>query len=86
VLLDLKMPRSTGLEILKWVRNHPVLRDLPVVVLSGSELEDDIRSAYAQGANSYLVKPLNFTALVELMKSISKVWLGTHSQAPLAKA
>jgi len=81
VLLDLKMPRATGFEIMKWIRQHPKLNHLPIVVLSGSELQDDIRTAYAEGANSYLVKPLGFEALVELVKSINVVWLAANSQA-----
>ncbi len=75
VLLDLKMPRATGFEILRWIRAHPALNHLPVVVLSGSELQDDIRHAYAEGANSYLVKPLGFDALVGLVRSLAEVWL-----------
>jgi CheY-like chemotaxis protein len=75
VLLDLKMPRATGFEILRWIRNHPRLNRLPVVVLSGSQFQDDIREAYAQGANSYLVKPLGFDALVHLVRNIGEVWV-----------
>jgi CheY-like chemotaxis protein len=75
VLLDLKMPRTTGFEILHWIRNHPTLHRLPVIVLSGSELQEDIRKAYAQGANSYLVKPLGFEALVKMVKNLSAVWV-----------
>jgi CheY-like chemotaxis protein len=75
VLLDLKMPRATGFEILHWIRSHPEFARLPVIVLSGSQLQEDIRQAYAQGANSYLVKPLGFDSLVELVKRISAVWI-----------
>src|SRR3954468_14221612 len=75
ILLDLKMPRATGFEVLKWIRNHPEVGHLPVVVLSGSELQDDMRKAYLGGANSYLVKPIGFEALVSLVKNISAVWL-----------
>ena len=71
VLLDWKMPRATGLEILKWIRSHTTLKHLPVIVLSGSELRDDMHRAYADGANSYLVKPPNFKSLVEMVKTIS---------------
>jgi two-component system response regulator len=70
VLLDLKMPRAPGLEILKWIRSHSMLKHLPVIVLSGSELQEDMNLAYAGGANSYLVKPHNFESLVNLVKSI----------------
>jgi CheY-like chemotaxis protein len=75
ILLDLKMPRATGFEILKWIRAHPEWKQVPVVVLSGSELQEDVRQAYAFGANSYLVKPLGLEALVSLVKSINTVWL-----------
>ena len=75
ILLDLKMPRVTGLEILRWIREHPECGQLPVVVLSGSELHEDIRQAYEKGANSYLVKPLGFEALVDLVKNVNAVWL-----------
>jgi CheY-like chemotaxis protein len=82
ILLDLKMPRATGFEVLRWIRNHPGYSHIPIVVLSGSELQDDIRRAYVGGANSYLVKPLGFDALVSLVKNIHIVWL-TATQQPL---
>jgi CheY-like chemotaxis protein len=72
VLLDLKMPKTTGLEILKWIRSHSILKHLPVIVLSGSELKEDMRDAYAGGANSYLVKPPNFESLVHLVRGIGE--------------
>jgi CheY-like chemotaxis protein len=70
VLLDLKMPRATGWEILAWIRAHARLKDLPVIVLSGSELQEDRQRAYEIGANSYLVKPPNFTSIVSMVKEI----------------
>src|SRR5882724_6823816 len=75
ILLDLKMPRATGFELLKWIRKHPEIGAVPVVILSGSELHEDIRQAYAFGANSYLIKPLGFEALVDLVKDVKAVWL-----------
>lgn len=75
ILLDLKMPRSTGFEVLRWIRNHPHLHAVPVVILSGSELQADVQAAYAGGANSYLVKPLGFEELVALVRNISAMWL-----------
>jgi CheY-like chemotaxis protein len=80
ILLDLKMPRSTGFEVLNWVRSHPQLGKIPVVILSGSELKEDIRQAYSAGANSYLVKPIGFDALVTLVKNLSSVWLAATRQ------
>jgi CheY-like chemotaxis protein len=75
ILLDLKMPRATGFEVLHWIRQHPQVGSIPVVVLSGSELQDDIRRAYDVGANSYLVKPLGFESLVNMVKDIDVTWL-----------
>lgn len=81
ILLDLKLPRQTGHEILRWIRNHPGFGQMPVVVLSGSELKDDIKQAYVGGANSYLVKPNGFEALVGLVKNIGAVWLANAQTA-----
>lgn len=81
ILLDLKMPRATGFEVLKWIRGHSLFGSVPVVVLSGSELKDDIQAAYAVGANSYKVKPLGFTDLVSLVKDLENSWLSPHSGA-----
>jgi CheY-like chemotaxis protein len=72
VLLDMKMPRATGLEILKWIRSHSTSKHLPVIVLSGSELQEDMEQAYEGGANSYLVKPPNFNSLVNMVKDIGQ--------------
>jgi CheY-like chemotaxis protein len=72
VLLDMKMPRATGLDILKWIRSHAMLKHLPVIVLSGSELHEDKLRAYEGGANSYLVKPPNFASLVNMVKDIGQ--------------
>jgi len=86
ILLDLKMPRATGMEMLKWIRRHPEFSQVPVVVLSGSELHEDIRQAYAIGANSYLIKPLGFEALVDLVKDVDAVWLGDLKPTQVAIA
>ena len=75
VLLDLKMPRETGFDMLRWIRKHPEVGNLPVVIFSGSELEADIQRAYAGGADSYLVKPIGFNALIDLVKNINASWL-----------
>jgi CheY-like chemotaxis protein len=69
ILLDLKMPRSTGFELLAWLRAHPTFGQIKVVVLSGSELKDDMQRARDCGADHYLVKPLGFEDLVNLVKN-----------------
>ena len=78
ILLDIKLPRQTGHEILKWIREYPQFKQVPVIVLSGSELKDDIKQAYGAGANSYLIKPIGFEALVALVKDLGAVWLGAR--------
>ncbi len=75
VLLDLKMPRLNGFDVLAWVRGNHELRAVPVVVLSSSNHDADVKRAYDLGANSYLVKPVGFEALVEIVKSLQQYWL-----------
>lgn len=77
ILLDLKMPGSTGVDFLQWVRAHAELNRIPVIVLSGSESEEDMRRAYAYGANAYIQKPLGFNALVEVIKGVNLDWFIT---------
>lgn len=81
VLLDLKLPRRSGLEVLEWIRSQERLRRLPVVVLTSSRETSDINKAYDLGANSYLVKPVGFDSLLELVKSLQLYWL-TLNQKP----
>jgi CheY-like chemotaxis protein len=75
LLLDLKLPRRSGLEILEWLRQQPGLRRMPVVVLTSSRQSIDVTRAYDLGANSYLVKPVEFTALIDIMKTLGLYWL-----------
>jgi CheY-like chemotaxis protein len=72
VLLDLKMPRRDGFEVLSWIRQQPELNGLAVVVLTSSQESSDINRAYALGANSYLVKPANFLSLVEMINRLKE--------------
>ena len=75
LLLDLKMPRKSGFEVLAWVREQPGLKRLPVVVLSSSNQNPDINRAFDLGANSYLVKPGGLDRLLELVKNLNMYWL-----------
>jgi len=75
VLLDLKLPRKSGLEVLQWLRQQPNLKQIPVIVLTSSKESSDVRRAYELGANSYLVKPVGFEGLLELVKSIGMYWM-----------
>ncbi len=74
ILLDLNMPRKDGREALREIKSDPKLRDIPVVVLTTSKAEEDIARTYNLGVNSYITKPVKFTALVEVMKALGKYW------------
>jgi len=75
VLLDLKMPRLDGFEVLEWIQANPATKSLPVVVLAGSSFRADIRRALELGANSYAAKPAKFEELQVLIDQIADVWL-----------
>ena len=75
VLLDLKMPRMDGFEVLKWVRGQPGLKGLRVIVLTSSQDMRDVNRAYHLGANSFLVKPMDFEDVVHLSKAFTSYWL-----------
>lgn len=75
ILLDLNMPRKDGREALKEIKQDPLLRCLPVIVLTTSKAEEDISRSYNLGANSYIAKPVTFERLVELMKTLGTYWV-----------
>jgi CheY-like chemotaxis protein len=75
VLLDLKMPGMDGFDVLKWIRNQPGLNLLRVVVLTSSDSMRDVNEAYQLGANSFLVKPVDFDRFVEISQALSGYWL-----------
>jgi CheY-like chemotaxis protein len=75
ILLDLKLPLVSGIEVLKWIRSHPVLHSLVVIIFTSSAEPRDIAEAYRAGANSYLVKPSNLNTLTELAIGLRSYWL-----------
>jgi len=75
ILLDLKLPRRSGHEVLLWLRQQPELKRLPVVMLTSSRQTLDVKRAYDLGVNSYLVKPIGFASLLEMMQSFREYWL-----------
>jgi CheY-like chemotaxis protein len=75
ILLDLKLPRRSGHEVLVWLRQQPELKRLPVVMLTSSSQTPDVKRAYDLGVNSYLVKPVGFASLLEMMQSFREYWL-----------
>ncbi|WP_338766484.1 response regulator [Massilia sp. METH4] len=84
VLLDLKLPRRPGLEVLRWVRDQAALDTTPVVVLTSSSEDEDIQKAYALGANSYLQKPVAFNGLVQLLGVLDLYWFKNNLTVPPA--
>jgi len=77
LLLDLKMPRADGFDVLRWLKTQPDLASLRVVVLTSSEDIRDVTKAYQLGANSFLVKPLDFHNTIAMVETITDYWLRT---------
>ncbi len=75
VLLDLKLPKVNGLEVLREIKNNEDTRKIPVVVVTSSAEDPDIKLAYELGANSYVVKPVNFEAFTEVVSNLGLYWL-----------
>jgi two-component system, response regulator len=75
VLMDLKLPKVSGIEVLKQLKANPETKSIPVVVLTSSTTEKDIAECYEYGANSYLRKPIDFNHFVEAAKTIGLYWL-----------
>lgn len=81
VLLDLKLPGRDGFEVLRWIRQQPNLKALRVVVLTSSDRIQDVNLAYQLGANSFLVKPVDFERFVEISQALKGYWIWL-SKAP----
>ena len=78
VLLDLKMPRVDGIEVLKAVKGNEATRRIPIVVMTSSQEEKDLAQSYDLGVNSYVVKPLDFAAITELVRHAGYYWLAIN--------
>ena len=81
ILLDLKLPKIDGLEVLRQIRAHPRLQVIPVVVLTTSAENADVQAAYRLGANSYIVKPVEFEKFMEVSESIELYWTVVNQRA-----
>ena len=74
ILLDLKLPKIDGIEVLRHLKGHPIYRTIPVVVLTTSAVDRDVQTAYQNGANSYIVKPVDFEKFIEVVAQINLYW------------
>jgi CheY-like chemotaxis protein len=75
ILLDLKLPKRSGLDVVAWAKKDPRLRRIPAIIVTSSREISDMEKAYAAGANSYLVKPTSFREFVETMKITGTYWI-----------
>ena len=75
ILLDVKLPKLTGLEVLKTIKEDQRTKMIPIVMLTSSKEEPDIKKAYQLGANSYIVKPVEFERFIEAMKNVGYYWM-----------
>jgi CheY-like chemotaxis protein len=82
VLLDLKMPRLNGLQVLREIKSDPTLKSVPVVVLTSSREERDLAAAYQLGVNAYVVKPIKFQEFVAAMKAVGAFWAHVNEPPP----
>jgi len=82
VLLDLKLPRVDGFEVLRQIKSAPILKRLPVVILTSSKEEGDRALSYDIGANSYLVKPVSFEGFLGVVRQIEGYWLTLNIAPP----
>jgi FOG: CheY-like receiver len=74
IVMDIKMPRKTGFEVLEWIKSDGPLRRIPIVIVSSSDRPGDINRAYELGANAYMIKPVNFRAVEHLFEAITQYW------------
>jgi DNA-binding response OmpR family regulator len=81
ILLDLKLPRKSGLEVLTWIRAQPgSVRRVPVIMLTSSRQSSDVNRAYDLGANSYLVKPVAFEGLLQVVQTVDLYWIALNEK------
>ncbi len=85
VLLDLKLPKVDGIEVLKELRQNEMTKTLPVIILTSSRADVDVMNGYKWGANSYIQKPVDFTQFIEAVKQLGLYWLVLNEAPPTGK-
>jgi CheY-like chemotaxis protein len=86
ILLDLKLPRKSGAEVLAWLKQQPTLKRVPVVVLTSSNEYADINNVYDLGVNAYMVKPVTFDTLVNIVQMLNMHWIIFNEKPHLGNA
>jgi CheY-like chemotaxis protein len=82
ILLDLKMPRVDGLEVLRTIKGDPNLKTIPIIMLTSSREEQDLMKSYQLGVNAYVVKPVDFHAFIDALKSLGAFWAVLNEPPP----
>lgn len=85
ILLDLKLPRRSGTEVLAWLRQQPGLKRIPVVMLTASREDVDVNRSYDLGANAYMVKPVSFDNLVSILETLNVHWLVLNEKPQIVR-
>jgi CheY-like chemotaxis protein len=85
VLMDVKMPRLSGLEALERIRANPALKTIPIVMLTSSRADGDLRKSYELGTNAYVVKPVAFEQYLQAVKGLGEFWVGLNEPPPAAR-
>ena len=85
ILLDLRLPKVDGIQVLKRIKQEPILRRVPVVVLTTSQRDEDIVQSYDLGANSFIRKPVLFEAFHSTMKTVELYWVLTNTPPPMSR-
>lgn len=79
ILLDLKLPKVDGLDVLRQFKSHPKFQTIPVVILTTSSEERDVLNAYQRGANSYIIKPVDFDRFIQVIDQIEQYWCNLNT-------
>jgi len=77
ILLDLNMPKKDGREVLHYMKQHPIYKTIPVIIFTTTKNDNEVRKCYELGANTYVVKPTSFDALINVLDDIRSYWLNT---------